>query len=151
MPQTDADSVRVGQRAKVVVADLSGRTFTGTVARTANALDPATRTLLVEVQIDNAGGALMPGMYAQVDLSVPRKNPPLMIPADALVVRADGPQVAIVNNDGKVHFTRVQLGRDLGEHLEALSGVEDGDRLAVNPSDVVREGAKVQAIEARKK
>jgi RND family efflux transporter MFP subunit len=151
VPQADADSVRVGQRAKLVVPDLSGRTFTGTVARTANALDPATRTLLVEVQIDNAGGALMPGMYTQVDLSVPRKNPPLMIPADALVVRADGPQVAIVNNDGKVHFTPVQLGRDLGEHLEALSGVQDGDRLAVNPSDVVREGAKVQAIEARKK
>ena len=91
VPQADAESVRVGQRAKLTVPDLSGRTFTGTVARTANALDPATRTLLVEVQVDNAGGALMPGMYAQVDLSVPRKNPPLMIPADALVVRARRP------------------------------------------------------------
>jgi RND family efflux transporter MFP subunit len=151
VPQADADSVRVAQRAKLVVPDLNGRTFTGAVARTANALDPATRTLLVEVQIDNAGGALMPGMYAQVDLSVPRKNPPLMIPADALVVRADGPQVAVVNSDGKVHYTRVALGRDLGAHLEALSGVNDGDRLAVNPSDVVREGAKVKAVEERKK
>src|SRR4051812_17009141 len=113
VPQADADSVRVGQRAKLSVPDLKGRTLTGTVARTANALDPATRTLLVEVQIDNAGAALMRGMYTQVDLSVPRKTPPLMIPADALVVRADGPQVAVVKPDGKVHYARVQLGRDL--------------------------------------
>jgi RND family efflux transporter MFP subunit len=147
VPQSEADSVRVGQQAKLKIADLGGRTFTGTVARTANALDPATRTLLVEVQIANSG-ALMPGMYTQVDLSVPRKNPPLMIPADTLVVRADGPQVAVVDTEGKVHYTRVELGRDLGDHLEALAGVQEGDRLAVNPSDVVREGAKVNPVEA---
>jgi len=99
------------------------------------------------VQVVNNGGSLMPGMYTQVDLSVPRKNPPLTIPADTLVVRADGPQVAVVDAAGKVHFTRVQLGRDLGDHLEALSGVDEGDRLAVNPGDVVREGAKVNAVE----
>ena len=147
VPQSDAESVRPGQKAKLIVADLNGRAFTGTVARTANALDPATRTLLVEVQVVNSGGSLMPGMYTQVDLSVPRKNPPLTIPADTLVVRADGPQVAVVDAAGKVHFTRVQLGRDLGDHLEALSGVDEGDRLAVNPGDVVREGAKVNAVE----
>jgi len=147
VPQSDAESVRPGQKAKLIVADLNGRAFTGTVARTASALDPATRTLLVEVQVVNSGGSLMPGMYTQVDLSVPRKNPPLTIPADTLVVRADGPQVAVVDAAGKVHFTRVQLGRDLGDHLEALSGVDEGDRLAVNPGDVVREGAKVNAVE----
>ncbi len=151
VPQADAESVRVGQRATLIIPDLHGRTFTGSVARTANALDPATRTLLVELQIGNGAGALMPGMYTQVDLAVPRKNPPLMIPADTLVVRADGPQVAVVGADGTVHYTRVQLGRDLGDRLEALAGVEEGDRLAVNPGDSVRDGAKVKAVEGKKK
>jgi RND family efflux transporter MFP subunit len=151
VPQSDADSVRVGQKATLVVSDLGGRKFTGTVARTANALDPATRTLLVEVQIDNGGGVLLPGMYTQVDLSVPRKNPPLMIAADALVVRSNGPQVAVVGADGTVHFALVQLGRDLGDRLEALSGVQEGDRLVVNPGDAVREGAKVKAVDAPEK
>ena len=64
----------------------------------------------------------MPGMYAQVDLAVPRKNPPLLIPGDTLVVRSDGPQVAVVGPDGVVHYTRMQLGRDFGDRLEVLSG-----------------------------
>jgi len=152
VPQADAESVRPGMKAVLSVPDLAGRKFEGRVARTANALDPATRTLLVEVQVTSGAGVLMPGMYAQVDLAVPRKNPPLMIPADTLVVRADGPQVAVVNPEGVVHYARVQLGRDLGDRLEALGGVQEGDRLAVNPSDAVREGARVKAVQtARKK
>jgi hypothetical protein len=83
-------------------------------------------------------------MYAQVDLSVPRKDPPLVIPGDTLMVRANGPQVAVVGRDGTVHFQRVQLGRDFGDRLEALSGVEEGQMLVVNPSDAVQEGVKVR-------
>lgn len=150
-PQADAESVRAGMKALLTVPDLAGRKFTGTVARTANALDPATRTLLVEVQVASGQGALMPGMYTQVDLAVPRKNPPLLIPADTLVVRADGPQVAVVNPEGKVHYARVQLGRDLGEKIEVLGGVEEGQRLAVNPGDAVREGVHVKAVASEKK
>jgi RND family efflux transporter MFP subunit len=146
LPQTDADSVRVGQAAFLTVPELPGRKFKGTVARTANALDPATRTLLTEVQVSNADGVLMPGMYAQVDLSVPRKNPPLLIPGDTLVVRSDGPQVAVVGDDGAVHWARIQLGRDYGDRLEVLGGLEIGQQIVVNPSDVVREGAKVKPV-----
>jgi RND family efflux transporter MFP subunit len=151
VPQADADSVKAGQKATLTISDLNGRKFVGTVARTANALDPATRTLLVEVQVDNAAGALMPGMYTQIDLSVPRHNPPLLIPADTLVIRSDGPQVAVVNPDGAIHFARVDLGRDLGERIEAVSGVNEGDRLVVNPGDAVREGEKVKAVAAPEK
>jgi RND family efflux transporter MFP subunit len=151
LPQSDAESVRAGQQATLTIPDLPGRSFSGTVSRTANALDPASRTLLVEVQVPNPSGTLLPGMYAQVDLSVPRKNPPLRIPADTLVVRNDGPQVAVIAPDGGVHYARVQLGRDMGDHLEVLSGVEDGQRLAVNPSDAVREGGKVKPVEAPEK
>ena len=110
VPQVDADSVRVGQHATLMIPDLPGRKFPGVVARTANALDPATRTLLVEVRASDAGGILLPGMYAQVDLSVPRKDPPLLIPGDTLVVRSDGPQVAVVAADGTVHFAARAVG-----------------------------------------
>ncbi len=151
LPQTDADSVRVGQAAFLTVPELPGRKFKGTVARTANALDPATRTLLTEVQVPNADGVLMPGMYAQVDMSVPRRNPPLLIPGDTLVIRSDGPQVAVVGDDGTVHFARIELGRDYGDRLEVISGLEIGQQLVVNPSDVVREGVKVKPVVGQEK
>jgi RND family efflux transporter MFP subunit len=146
LPQSDAESVKVGQHAIVSIAELPGRKFDGVVARTSNALDPATRTLLTELQVRNTDGALMPGMFAQVDLTVPRKFPPLLIPGDTLVVRSDGPQVAVVRPDATVHFTRIQLGRDYGDRLEVLSGLEEGQQLAVNPSDEVREGVKVNPV-----
>jgi len=150
VPQADAKAVRVGQSATLMIPDLPGSKFKGTVARTANALDPATRTLLVEVQVPNSSGALMPGEYAQVDLSVPRSDPPLLIPGDTLVVRSDGPQVAVVNPDGTVHFTLIQLGRDFGDHVEVLSGLQEGQQVAVNPSDAIREGVTVKPATARK-
>ena len=151
LPQTDAESVKPGQRAIISIAEIAGRKFEGVVTRTSNALDPATRTLLTEVQVQNADGRLMPGMFAQVDLTVPRRYPPLLIPGDTLVVRSDGPQVAVVQADGTVNFTRVQLGRDFGDRLEVLSGLHEGQRLAVNPSDEVREGVKVNPVAAPEK
>ncbi|HYW41375.1 MAG TPA: efflux RND transporter periplasmic adaptor subunit [Bryobacteraceae bacterium] len=151
VPQADASSIRPGQHAALSIPDLPGRKFAGEVTRTANALDPATRTLLTEVQVPNPAGTLMPGMYAEVDLAVPRKDPPLLIPGDTLVVRSDGPQVALVAPDGAVHYTRIQLGRDFGDRLEVLSGLQEGQLLAVNPSDAVREGAKVKPVSSSEK
>jgi RND family efflux transporter MFP subunit len=150
LPQSESDNVRVGQRATLTVAERPGRKFDGTVTRTSNALDPASRTLLTEVQAPNPGGLLLPGMYADVDLSVPRKDPPLLIPGDTLVVRSDGPQVAVIGADDTVHFARVRLGRDYGDRLEVLSGLEEGQRLAVNPSDAIREGVKVKPVTGEK-
>jgi RND family efflux transporter MFP subunit len=146
VPQADAGSVRVGQRALLTIPNLPGRKFSGSVTRTANALDPTTRTLLTEIQAPNPDGALLPGMYTEVDLSTPRQNPPLMIPADTLVVRSDGPQVAVVGPDGQVHFTVIQLGRDYGDQIEVLAGLEAGQQVVINPSDAVREGVKVNAV-----
>jgi RND family efflux transporter MFP subunit len=146
VPQSDSASVRLGQQATITVADLPGLKFPGTVTRTSNSLDPATRTLLTEVQLVNPDGRLSPGMYAQVDLSVVRSEPSLTIKGDTLVVRADGPQVAVVDADGKVHYARIQLGRDFGDHLEVLAGLEEGQQVVVNPSDLVREGAKVRPV-----
>jgi RND family efflux transporter MFP subunit len=151
VPQSDAGSVRVGQAARLIVPDLSGRQFSGTVTRTANALDPTTRTLLTEVQVPNSSGTLLPGMYTQVDLTAPRADPPLLIPGDTLVVRAAATQVAVVGADRVVHFRRLQLGRDYGDKIEVLSGLEAGQQVVVNPGDTVQEGAKVNPVLLRDK
>jgi RND family efflux transporter MFP subunit len=143
VPQADAAAIRVGQSAHVSVSELPGRTFTGTVTRTANALDPATRTMLTEVQVANTDARLLPGMYAEVTLASTRVNPPVMIPGDTLLIRSDGPQVAVVDAALQIHFQRIQLGRDYGNKLEVLGGLTPGQRIVVNPGDTIREGVKV--------
>jgi hypothetical protein len=90
-------------------------------------------------------------MYTLVDMTTPRKNPPLLIPGDTLVVRGDGPQVAVVGPDHTVHFQRLQLGRDFGDKIEVLSGLEAGQQVVVNPGDTVQEGAKVNPVPLREK
>lgn len=151
VPQSDAASVHVGQPARLMISDLAGHRFSGTVTRTANALDPTTRTLLTEVQVPNSDGLLLPGMYAEVDLTTPRRNPPLLIPGDTLVVRSNGPQVGVVGADHIVHFQLLQLGRDFGDKIEVLSGIEPGQQVVVNPGDTVQEGAKVNPVPLREK
>jgi membrane fusion protein (multidrug efflux system) len=148
VPQTDADSVRPGQPARLSVSNLPGRSFTGTVARTANSLDPTSRTMLVEIQVPNPNGVLLPGMYAQVDLSSARPDPPLLVPGSALVIRADGTQVAVVRPDHTVHFQKIEIGRDYGDRLEVTSGLQTGDTIIANPRDTVREGVKVNPVKA---
>jgi RND family efflux transporter MFP subunit len=128
------------------VSNLPGRQFTGAVARTANALDPNSRTLLVEVHVPNADGALLPGMYAKVDLSSTRTDPPLLIPSEALIVRADGTVVAQVRPDHSVHLQTIQIGRDYGDRIEVSSGLQEGDMIIPNPGDVAREGLKVDPV-----
>jgi RND family efflux transporter MFP subunit len=148
VPQTNASSIRLGQPARLSVANLPGRSFSGTVARTSNSLDPTSRTMLVEVQVPNADGALLPGMYAQVDFSSARASAPLLIPADALMVRSDGTQVAVVRPDSTVHLQKIKVGRDYGDRLEVMSGLQAGDTVIVNPGDVAREGVKVDPAPA---
>lgn len=151
VPQSDSASVHVGQAARLTIPGLGGRQFIGTVTRTANALDPASRTLLTEVQVPNPGGALLPGMYAQVDLTTARQSPSLLIPGDTLVVRANGPQVALITAGDTVHFQPIQLGRDYGDKIEVLSGLDAGQQIVVNPGDTVQEGAKVNPVLLREK
>jgi RND family efflux transporter MFP subunit len=151
VPQTNASSMRPGQAAQLSVSNLPGRRFTGTIARTANALDPTSRTMLVEVQVPNNDGALLPGMYAQVDLSSARAEAPLLIPGDALIVRADGTQVAVVRADQTVHLQKIEIGRDYGDRLEVTGGLQQDDTIIVNPGDAVREGVKVSTVPANQK
>ena len=151
VPQTYASAVRVGQAAQLSVSNFPARHFPGMVARTANSLDSTSRTMLVEVQVPNGDGALLPGMYAQVDLSSPRKDAPLLVPDDALIIRADGPQVATLRPDQTVHLQKIEIGRDYGDRLEVTGGLNEGDTIIVNPGDSTREGVKVSPVAATEK
>jgi|SRR5579871_1851040 len=146
VPQSSAADVHVGQSALLSTSESPEVKFPGKVARTANALDPASRTLLVEVQVANPQGKLLPGMYVQVDLNLPRKDPPLLIPSDTLVVRPEGTLVAVVDPGNVVHFRRVTVGRDFGDRIEVLSGMTAGEKAIVNPNDSVKDGVTVRPV-----
>jgi RND family efflux transporter MFP subunit len=146
VPQSSASFIRAGQPARLRVSNLPGRSFSGSVERTSNALDPGSRTMLVEVRVPNPDGALLPGMYAQVGLSSARVNPPIIVPADALIVQSDGAKVAVVRPNHTVHLQKIEVGRDYGDRLEVLTGLEEGDTIIPNPGDAAREGLEVDAV-----
>ena len=148
VPQTNASSIRQGEGARLKVSNLPGREFKGMVARTANSLDPTSRTMLVEVQVPNADGALLPGMYASVQLDDARSSSPVLVPGDALQVGADGTKVAVLRPDNTVHFQKIEVGRDYGDKLEVLSGLTDGDTIIPRPGDAVKEGGTVEPVSA---
>jgi RND family efflux transporter MFP subunit len=147
VPQGSVDAVRVGQTAAVTVSHLPGQSLRGTVARTANSLDPASRTMLVQVDVPNTDGALFPGTYAEVDLSGSLATPPLVVPAAAIVFRTDGAQVAVVQPDQTVHLQKIAVGRDYGDRVEILQGVAEGTMIVAAPGDVAREGARIVPVE----
>lgn len=146
VPQNNAKAVHIGQTARLTFSDFPGRRFFGTVTRTANALDPASRTMLVEVDVPNKDGALMPGLYAQVDLNSDRADPPLVVPSQALIVRTDGAQVAEVGPDNIVHLKKIEIGRDYGDRVEIMQGVADGATIVAAPGDAAQEGARIVPV-----
>jgi multidrug efflux pump subunit AcrA (membrane-fusion protein) len=144
VPQNYAASIRLGMPAKLTLQENASRKYDGKVTRTANAIDQNTRTLLTEVQVVNKDGSLLPGMYANLQFVGERMNPPLLIPGDSLVVRSNGPQVAVIGEGGKVHFQAVSLGRDYGAEIEVTGGLTGGETVIINPGDDVREGQQVK-------
>jgi len=145
VPQTFAPNVRAGQKAQIVLREFPDRTFVGTVTRTSRSLDPQTRTMLTEVQIRNTEKILLPGMYAQIELKVPRAGQPLLIPASALISDSRGTQVGTIGNDHKVHLLPVQVGRDYGQQIEIAGGLKPDDVVITKPSDATAEGSPATA------
>jgi RND family efflux transporter MFP subunit len=145
VPQSNAPSIIVGMKAKVLVEEYPGREFEGTVTRTAGAIDPASRTLLTEVDIPNKDGTLYAGMYVQIKFILEDKEPPIVIPANAFMFRTDGAQVAVVTKDNKIHWQNVKVRRDFGTTIELASGLDPDTSIVINPSDDLREGMEVQA------
>jgi len=148
VPQNYAVDLHTGQDAQVTLRERSGETFHGKIARTAESITTATRTLLTEVQVDNSAGRLLPGMYAEVKFTLPRSHPVVLIPGSVLISNAQGTRVAQVTPDGRVHLVAVQAGRDLGTEVEILSGLSGPEDLVNNPPDNLAEGQQVTGLKA---
>jgi RND family efflux transporter MFP subunit len=149
-PQENAPSIHEGLAAKIVLQEYPGQEFDGKVTRTAGALDPQSRTMQVEVQVPNQQGKLYAGMYGQVKFLLPDDNAPIVVPADAFVFRAQGPQVVTVTNDNRIHWQKISVGRDFGTQLEVLNGLKENTEVVMNPTDDLREGIEVQVSGAEK-
>ena len=146
VPQAFATSISVGQSASVYRREEPAKPFAGKVTRTADALDHNTRTLLTQVDVPNPKDALRAGMYLQVKFNFDRKVFPLMIPAEALATRTKGQRVAVLDDQQRVHYRNVQLGRDYGAEVQVLSGLKEGELVVVHPGDDLPEGTVVEPV-----
>ena len=142
VPQSYASLVKPGQKVTISQNELRGRTFEGQVARTSGSIDPASRTMQIEVTLPNRDGALMPGAYVQVALPL-AAGEQVVIPTNALMFRSEGVRVASVDAAGKVKLLPVKVGRNFGQNVEVLDGISGQERLVLNPSDSLAEGDTV--------
>jgi multidrug efflux pump subunit AcrA (membrane-fusion protein) len=133
--------------ADLSLAEFPGRTFQGKLVRTADAITVTTRTLLVEIDVDNPTGTLLTGSYAEVHLAVPTQTSTLLLPVNTLLFRSEGLRVGVVK-DGKVALTAVTPGHDFGNQIEIVSGLKPDDQVIVNPPDSIVSGQPVQIVQA---
>lgn len=149
VPQSASPEIRDGATAEVTASERSDRTFEGKVARTSRAIDRRARTLRVEIDLKNQDQALLPGMYVQAAFHLKPTSFP-QVPASALLFRASGPQVAMIDGGGTVKFKDVTISRDNGNFVELASGVSAGDKVALNISSQIADGDKVTVRENAK-
>jgi membrane fusion protein, multidrug efflux system len=148
VPQMAARAIAPGQMAELTVPELPGRVFPAKVVRTSGAMNAESRTLLVELQVDNSKNEILAGTYAQVQFPDASVEPGLTLPANTLLFRSEGTQVGVVGTDGKVELRQVTLGRDFGSTLEIVNGVNHQDRVILNPSDSLVGGTIVRVAQA---
>jgi RND family efflux transporter MFP subunit len=148
VPESYTYDIRPGIATDLSVAEVPGRIFKGQVVRSAGAIDTTSKTLLTEVDVPNPKGELLPGAYAQVLFHLKNGTPPLTIPSNTLIFRTSATQVAVAEN-GKARLKTITLGRDLGNSLEVISGLQPGDSVILNPPDSLADGAaiSVQPVE----
>jgi len=148
VPQSYIAIIKPGMTAKFTVPEYPGRTFTATLAATADAVAPTSGTQLIQLQIDNSDHALKPGAYAQVRFDLPPQSGAIMAPSSAVMFRDAGMEVAVVGPDNHVQIKKVTIGRDLGATVEIAAGVNPTDRVIDNPPDTLREGDLVRVAAA---
>ena len=132
----------------VTLQEFPGQRFIGKVARTAEAIDPATRTLLTEVDVPNKDGRLLPGSFGSGHFSVGMNVNKVTIQVNAMLFRSEGPQVAVVGPDNRIQLRHINIGRDYGTTLEILGGVSPTDRLVINPPDSLEDGQQVNVAQS---
>jgi len=143
VPQAYSPAIKNGMQAYVTLPEIPGQKFSGTVARTAEAIDPTTRTLLTEVDVPNKDGHLLRGSFGEVHFSPHINAAKVTVPVNAMLFRLEGPRLAVVGADNKVQLRPITIGRDYGATLEILGGVSVEDRIIINPADSLEEGQKV--------
>lgn len=146
VPQYYFRRIQTGMPTDVIVREFPGQVFSGTVIRTAQALDPVSRTLLTEIHIDNEKGTLIPGLYTEVRFLIEPEGAFFIIPTRAVIIRNGGPMVALLESNNTAKLVKVVLGRDFGKTMEITSGLKEGDHIITNPTDKIKEGVQVQVI-----
>ena len=150
VPQSYVPNLSVGQEVAVSSMDYPQKIFKGRLTRMADSLDPIARTERVEIQLPSEGGKLLPGMYLSIRFQVQQDEPALVVPANTVDIRREGPRVAVVNPDGTVKYRPVKLGRDLGKTLEIVEGLSGDESLVVNPTTDIVDGMKVEVAKDAK-
>ena len=148
VPQSYAQLIKPGQKVTLTQAELRGRIFNGKIARTAGAIDAATRTMQIEVRLPNREGELLPGAYVQVSLPLQTNPQALTMATNTLIFRSEGMRVVVVDANGRINLRPVKIGRNYGENVEVLEGVGATDRLVLNPADSLAEGDQVEVVVA---
>ena len=147
VPQEYSQGIKAGMTADLSLAEFPDRKFQGKLVRTASAINVTTRTLLVEIEVDNFSGTLLTGSYAEVHLKIPTQASTLLLPVNALLFRTEGLRVGVVK-DGKVALAVVTPGRDFGNQIEIVSGLKPDDQVIINPPDSIVSGQQVQVVQA---
>jgi RND family efflux transporter MFP subunit len=150
LPQVYSPNAKNGVTATLTLPQYPGRTFEGKLVRSSDAVDPTTRTLLAEVDVDNRSGQLLPGSYTEVHLHTIMPAPALIVPVSALILETDGLRVATVDAHSNAHLIPVSSGRDLGATVEILNGLAADQRVISNPPDSLIEGEKVRIVDPKK-
>ena len=148
VPQAYAPFIKVGAKTAVTLQEFPGQKFVATVARTAESIDPSTRTLLTEVDVPNKDARLLPGSFGEVHFAVGTNVNKVTVPVNAMLFRAEGPQVAVIGPNNKVQLRRINIGRDYGTTLEILGGVGPADRIVINPPDSLEDGQQVTVAQS---
>jgi membrane fusion protein, multidrug efflux system len=150
VPQAYSAYIKVGSTTTVTLQEFPGQKFSGKIARTAQSIDPSTRTLLTEVDVPNKDGRLLPGSFGEVHFAIGSNVDKVTIPVNAMLFRAEGPRLAVVGNDKKIQLRPISIGRDYGASLEVLGGIAPGDQVVINPPDSLEEGQEVNIASAAK-
>jgi RND family efflux transporter MFP subunit len=147
VPEEYSQGIKTGMIANLSLAEFPGRKFQGKLVRTAEAINVTTRTLLIEIDLENPSGTLLSGSYAEVHLAVPTKPSTFLLPVNTLIFRSEGLHVGVVK-DGKVALTAVTPGHDFGNEIEIVAGLKPDDQVIINPPDSIVSGQAVQIVQA---
>ncbi len=144
VPEAYSQAAKPGLIANLALAEFPGRTFPGTLVRTANAIDQSTRTLLVEIRVDNPTGTLFTGAYAEVHLKLPTPTSSLILPVNSLLFRSEGLMVAAITDGKHAELKPITVGHDFGSEVEVVAGLTGDESIIVNPPDSIIAGQEVR-------